>query len=170
MISNEEAQRLLAEIGPNVLPEQPLPSQLSIFVSQLKSPLVYILLAAGLITLLLNHISDSLIIFIAVFINTVLGFVQERKANQSLASLKKFVTQEAEVVREGKRLKIEASKIVPGDIVILNQGSKVPADGVLVFSNRLYIDEALITGESIPAPKSLKENVYMGTTVSSGQG
>lgn len=169
-ISNDQALKLLAEIGSNILPEQPLPSQTSIFLSQLKSPLVYILLSAGLITLLLNHASDSLIIFIAVFINTILGFVQERKANQSLGSLKKFVTQEAEVVREGKRFKIESSKIVPGDIVILSQGSKVPADGVLVFSNRLYIDEAIITGESIPVFKTLKEHVYMGTTVTAGQG
>ena len=169
-ISNADAQKLLARFGPNSLPEQPLPNQISLFLSQLKSPLVYMLLAAGLITLLLNHISDSLIIFIAVFINTTLGFVQERKANQSLASLKKFVTQEAEVVREGKRLKIEASQIVPEDIVILSQGSIVPADGVLVFSNRLYIDEAIITGENVSAAKLPKESVYMGTTVSSGQG
>ena len=91
-ISTADAQKLLVQFGPNSLPEQPLPSQLSIFVSQLKSPLVYILLAAGLIPLFLNHISDSLIIFISVFINTILGFVQERKANQSLASLKKFVS------------------------------------------------------------------------------
>ena len=169
-ISTADAQKLLARFGPNSLPEQPLPSQTSLFLSQLKSPLVYILLFAGLITLFLDHISDSLIIFISVFINTVLGFVQERKANQSLASLKKFVTQEAEVVREGKRLKIEASQIVPGDIVILNQGSKVPADGVLAFSNRLYIDEAIITGENVPAAKLPKESVFMGTTVASGQG
>src|SRR3989344_3737039 len=90
-ISNADAQKLLTRFGPNSLPQQPLPSQTSLFLSQLKSPLVYILLAAGLITLLLNHISDSLIIFIAVFINTILGFVQERKANQSLASLKNLL-------------------------------------------------------------------------------
>lgn len=169
-LSNEEAQKRLVEYGLNVLPEKPPPSQWSVFLSQFKNPLVYVLLLAGLVTLLLNHISDSLIILLAVLINTILGFIQERRANQALYALKKFVTQKAQVVREGKRIKIDTSGIVPGDLVILNQGSKVPADGELAFANRMYFDEAIITGESVPVSKQQGEEVYMGTTVSSGQG
>ena len=168
-LTNEEVRERFEKYGPNVLPEQPLPSNFSVFFSQIKSPLVYILLVAGLITIMLRHIPDAVIIFLAVFINTVLGFIQEKKANNAFAALKKFATHHVEVIREGKRAKLDAAKLVPGDTVILAQGSKVPADGTLVFANRAYFDEAIITGESIPIAKGANEAVFMGTTVSAGQ-
>ncbi|MDP3994223.1 MAG: HAD-IC family P-type ATPase, partial [bacterium] len=169
-LTKKEAEKLLIQVGHNVLPERPPSSDLSVFLFQLKNPLVYILLFAGFITFFLKHFPDTIIILLAVFINTILGFIQERKANKSLYALKKLVTQKAEVIRDGKRRKIASSFLVPGDIVILGQGARVPADGELVFANRFYLDEAILTGESVPVTKKQGEEVYMGTIVSSGQG
>jgi P-type Ca2+ transporter type 2C len=163
------AEQRLSEYGLNVLPEKKPPSDLTVFFSQLKSPLIYVLIFAGVITFFLRHYSDSIIILASVLINTVLGFIQEKKANQAFIALKNFVTQTTEVIRDGQRLKIDVSAVVPGDIVMLVHGAKVPADGVLTYSNRAYFDEAIITGESLPVAKTTQEAVFMGTTVSAGQ-
>lgn len=168
-LTNTEVQEKLKRFGPNVLPEKPLPSGLSVFLSQLRNPLVYVLLLAGIVTLAIQHYSDTLIILAAVVINTILGFIQERRAGNALYALKKLITPRAEVIRDGKRVKIEASFLVPEDLVILVPGAMVPADGEIVFDNRLYLDEAILTGESSPVPKKVKEKVFMGTIVSSGQ-
>lgn len=169
-LTNEEAKIRLKRYGFNLLPEKPPPSQLSLFITQLKSPLVYILLFAAFVTLALGHFSDSLIIFMAVFINTILGFIQEKRASKTLSTLKRYVTDKTIVIREGKRKLIETQSVVIGDLVVLNQGEKIPADGNLIFSNRLYLDEAVLTGESMPISKSKNDEVFMGTTVSAGQG
>jgi Ca2+-transporting ATPase len=164
-----EAQQKLKKFGPNILPEKKPPSDITVFLSQLKNPLIYILILAGVITLFLNHYPDAIIIFVSVFLNTVLGFIQEKKANQAFLALKNFLTHTAEVVRDDQRQKIDVSTIVPGDIVFLSQGTKVPADGELIFVNRAYFDEAIITGESLAVTKTMGEGVFMGTTVSAGQ-
>jgi len=93
-----------------------------------------------------------------VLINTILGFVQETKASSALYALKNYVTRKATVVREGKRVEVDITQIVPGDLVVLGQGGKVPADGKLVFANRLYLDEAILTGESLPVNKTKEDN------------
>lgn len=169
-LTSSDAKKRLARYGPNSLPEKPPPSDLKIFISQLKSPLVYILLLAGLVTLLLGHTTDTAIIAFAVFINTILGFLQERKANKSLYALKKLLHPHANVVRNGKTTQIPVEEVVPGDVCILNQGDKVPADGVLIKSNRLFLSEAILTGESVSVSKDEKETVFMGTIVTSGRG
>ncbi len=166
---NEVIQRQQLD-GLNVLPEKTPPSKFSIFINQLKSPLVYILLIASFITIAIGHITDAIIIFIAVFINTVLGYIQEQRASNALLALKKYVTHTTTVIREGKRIKVHTTHIVPGDVVVLEQGENVPADGILLFANRLYIDESILTGESIPVGKSKDQTVSMGTIIASGQG
>ena len=168
-LSDVDVKRRQEQYGLNVLPEKPPPSQLFLVIQQLKSPLVYVLLLAALVTLIIGHYSDALIISLAVFINTVLGFIQESKASNALHALKRYVINKATVIREGKRVSVDTSQIVPGDVVILNQGVKVPADGRLLFANRLYLDEAILTGESMPVNKIREHVVFMGTTVSSGQ-
>ncbi|MFC1625676.1 cation-translocating P-type ATPase [Patescibacteria group bacterium] len=168
-LSNSEVVARHKQYGANVLPEIPPQNPLSLFFRQLKSPFVYVLLFAVIITLLIGDYTDSIIISLAVLINTVLGFIQENRANKALFALKHYVKSESVVVRDGKRITINSSKIVPGDIVILSQGTKIPADGKLIFANRLYIDEAALTGESIPVNKSKGDDVFMGTTISSGQ-
>lgn len=169
-LEREEVKRRLQKYGYNLLPEKPPASALSIFLTQLKSPLVYVLLIAGIITFFLGDYSDTLIIALAVLVNTVLGFVQERKAGRALAALKSMLHSEAEVVREGKRMRISAETIVPGDIVILPQGEKVPADGVVVEASHLFLEEAILTGEASLVSKEVNDEVYMGTIVTAGRG
>src|SRR3989344_1907304 len=168
-LSSVEARRQLDLVGPNILPEKPPPSALTIFLSQFKNPLVYVLLAAGIVTAFLYDYSDTLIIFFVVSVNAVLGFVQEQKATNALQALKAMVRPTADVVRDGKTKRIEVEDIVPGDIVILALGDKIPADGKLITANRLFIEEAVLTGESIPVEKNPDERVFMGTVVSSGE-
>jgi len=168
-LSNEEVKRRQERDGPNFLPERPPPGKLSLVIQQLKSPLVYVLFFAALVTLAIGHFSDTAIILLAVFINTILGYVQESKATNALLALKRYVTNQAVVIREGKRVTVNTAEIVSGDLVILDQGARIPADGKLIFANRLYIDESVLTGESVPAGKVKDNEVFMGTTVSSGQ-
>ncbi len=169
-LSSVEAKKRLAKYGPNVLPERPPPSDLKILISQIKNPLVYILVAAAIVTFFLGDIPDTAIIAFAVFINTILSFIQERKASRALYALKKLIHPKAKVIRDGKEVEIDAEEIVPGDVVVLNQGNKVPADGELIEANRLFLEEAILTGESIPVSKKEKDKVFMGTMVSSGRG
>lgn len=169
-LTSKRAKELLGKHGPNKLPEKPPPSDISIFLSQIKSPLVYILLFAGLVTFFLGHLSDTVIILLAVLINTVLGFFQERKAGRALYELKKLIHPQAFVIRDGKRKEIDAEKIVPGDVCILASGDKIPADGKLIAANRLFVEEAILTGESLPVEKEKDDEAFMGTIVSSGQG
>lgn len=168
-LSSEEVEKRQLKYGQNILPEKQSPSQFSLLVQQLKNPFVYILLLATVVTLLIGDFSDSVIIFLAVFINTILGFVQESRASSAIYALKNYVTNKSTVIRNGKRYFINTSEIVPGDSVILDQGAKVPADGRLTIVNRFYVDEAVITGESLPVHKNIDDTVYMGTVVSSGQ-
>ena len=169
-LSGEEAEKRLKKYGLNLLPEKSPPSQLSLFITQLKSPLVYVLLFAALVTLAIGHFSDSFIIFFAVFINTILGFIQEKRASDALYALKSYIADKSTVIRDGKRVTVDTSSIVVGDFVVLNQGVKVPADGKLIFANRLYLDESIITGESTPVLKDKNDTAFMGATVSVGQG
>lgn len=155
--------------GRNVLPKQAPPSHIALFLSQLKSPLIYVLIIAGVITIVLRHISDSLIIFAAVFINTILGYIQEKKADQAFRTLLQYISHSSEAVRDGKRVKINVEDIVVDDSIILSQGTIIPADGVLTFTNRMYCNEAIITGESSPVMKKNDDLVFMGTTITSGQ-
>ncbi len=165
-----QSNDLLKKHGKNVLPEKPQVSSLLLFISQLKNPLVYVLLFAAIITMFLNHWSDTLIILLSVFINTILGFIQEKKANDSLTALKSLVQTYALVIRDAREQKIHTSHLVPGDLVILNAGDKIPADGVMLEANRLFVSEAAITGESDAVSRIRSDKVFMGTVIISGQG
>ncbi|MFV1916881.1 MAG: cation-translocating P-type ATPase [Patescibacteria group bacterium] len=167
-LTSAEAKKRLEEFGPNALPKKPPPSDFRIFVAQLKSPLVYILLVAGLVTLFLREYSDATMIFFAVFVNTILGFFQERKASKALEALKKLIHPRANVLRDGKVQDIDVAEVVPGDIVILHQGDKIPAGGEVIEANRFFASEAILTGESVPVAKKVKDSVFMGTVVTSG--
>lgn len=187
-LSSKEAEKRLQEYGLNKLEESKKISSLHIIFSQFKSPLIYILFFAGLITFFLKEWTDSLVIFLAVVVNTFLGFIQEYKAEKSLLALKKLLVLKALVIRDGKEELIEAEKIVPQDLVILTTGSKVPADGIVLEEKELYLNEAILTGESMPLKKEKisakelalykkgfflperKKEVFMGTTVVSGRG
>jgi len=175
-LSQIEAKKRLKEYGPNELPKKPSTSDLTIFFRQLTSPLIYILLIASGITLFLKDFTDTAVIMTAVVINTALGYYQERKAEKALESLRSFLHPTTTVIRGGKRHEIPIEKLVPGDMVILTAGERVPADGRVVEVHGLSINEAILTGESVSVQKAItaqaqsSNTVFMGTTVLSGRG
>ncbi|MBL7036698.1 HAD-IC family P-type ATPase [Candidatus Microgenomates bacterium] len=168
-LTNKKAKTLLEKHGPNKLPENPPPTNLKIFLNQLTNPLVYVLFFAGIVSLILKHPTDTIIIGVAVGLNSILGFFQERKSNNSLLALKKLLTPKATVVRSGKQTTVDLEDIVPGDVVVVNQGSKIPGDGKVLFANRFFSNEAIITGESFPVEKEKSDEVFMGSVVTTGR-
>ena len=154
-LDSREVEKRQGENGLNILAQAEKFSAWRLFFSQFKSALVYVLLVAALISLFFKEFVDANVIFAAVFLNVIIGFWQEKKANQSLEKLNKVVKQEAIVLRNGKELKIEVKFLVPGDIVILQAGDRVPADGRLLEMSQFTVNEANLTGESWPRKKSL---------------
>ncbi|MFH1565622.1 MAG: HAD-IC family P-type ATPase [bacterium] len=153
-LSTHQAGRLLNTFGYNLLPTQKPPSAFSILFSQFKNPLILILVISALITLYLRDFIDSVVISFAIFINTILGFLQEYKAQKDIYSLKKLFMQKARVLRSGKIIEISAKYLVPGDIVLLQTGQKTPADIRIIKESYLKVNEAALTGESAPVQKT----------------
>ncbi len=171
-LSSSEVVNLQKEYGFNEIELHNKVSPLRIFLRQLKSPLIYILLFAAFLSIILNEARDAIFILIVVGINSFLGFIQEYRAENSLELIKERVAKKIKVIRNGEKIYVETRDLVPGDIIVLEPGVKVPADGEILESNELVINEALITGESEPVEKDDKEfnNAYMGTVVVSGLG
>ncbi len=181
-LSEAEAARRLEHYGPNRLEETPPPSALAILLNQFKSPLIYILLAAAAITFLLGDYIDTSVIGAVLVLNAVIGFTQERRAEASVRALMQLAAPRARVIREGREREVESSELVPGDLVLLESGSRVPADLRLTRATNLSVDESLLTGESTPVEKGtdpLDERTqladrtdmsYMGAVVNSGRG
>ena len=176
-----EAKHRLEKFGPNSVTPQKQRGPLVRFLLQFHQPLVYILIAAGTVTLLLQEWVDSSVIFGVVIVNAIIGFVQESKAESAIESLKKMMTTHTDVLRDGKWQSIDAVGLVVGDIIQLQSGDKVPADVRLLRCRDLQVDESALTGESVPVIK--KEEVldpetiladrrnmaYAGTLVTYGQ-
>ncbi len=139
--------------GLNVLTPKKGKNPLIRFLLQFNNPLVIILLVASVITAILKDPTDAVVIFAVVFINSLIGFIQETRSEQSIAALAKTMTTDASVLRSKKVVKIDASQLVPGDIVLLQAGSRVPADLRLIVSRDLQITEAALTGETVPVVK-----------------
>ncbi len=171
------------EFGENVLPAEKTTSAWILLFNQLKSPLVYIILAAAAVSLVVGEYGDLAIIMVVVVIDVILGFVQEYQAQNTYVALKGLLKPTTTVLRNGKtgpeRLEIEVSELVPGDLVLLNAGEKIPGDGEILEGTRLAVDEAILTGESEPVNKSAAaaagrqpgaHKVFMGTTVLTGHG
>ena len=142
--------------GKNVIEKEKKISKVLLFLSQFKNFLVIILILATLISVFIGHYIDALVIFIIVLINALLGFVQEYKAEKTLQALKKMQSYVARVLRDGKEILINSEELVPGDIVKIEAGNKIPADIRLIEVHELEIDESLLTGESLPVQKTDK--------------
>ena len=149
-----EASTRLKKYGPNRLPEGKKRGPFMRFLAQFNNILVYVLLVAGFIKLMLNLWVDAGIIFAVVILNALLGFIQEGKAEKALDSIRNMLSAEARVVRGGETRMIPAEELVPGDVVILESGDKIPADLRLVDAKNLRTEEAALTGESVPADKT----------------
>src|SRR5215475_4097697 len=149
-----EASSRLQKYGPNRLPEGKKRGPFMRFLSQFNNILIYVLLAAGFIKLMLNLWVDAGIIFAVVILNALLGFIQEGKAEKALDSIRNMLSAEARVVRGGETRMIAADQLVPGAVVLLESGDKIPADLRLVDAKNLRTEEAALTGESVPADKT----------------
>lgn len=181
-LTQEEARFRLEKQGLNVLPEKKSQPYRDFFISQIKDPVVLILLAAALIKYFTSSLQDALAIFFVIVLNTSIGLLHQRKALKAMSALKKLMNPIARVMRSGQKLDIPTSELVTGDIIFLESGMKVPADARLIESFELLCDESMLTGESLPAAKNhiaqatvkspvqdLHHSVFSGTIVTKGR-
>jgi Ca2+-transporting ATPase len=182
-LSSEEAERRLAEFGANQLCVQPPPPMWQVFLRQFKSPILYVLFMAALVSLALGERVDAGVILGIVGLNAVIGFIQESRAQQALEALSKLTSPRATVLRAGEELDLPAEQVVPGDLLILSTGDRTAADARILHASDLELDEAVLTGESVPAlkisapladpalPMADRRNmVFMNTVVTRGRG
>jgi Ca2+-transporting ATPase len=182
-LSSKEANRRLIECGPNELTEQPGTTLWQMLLEQFNNFIVIILLIAVVISALLGDFIEAVAILTIVILNAVLGVVQERRAEEALAALRRLAAPEAHVIRDGHHQTISARELVPGDVVLLDSGNYVPADLRLVETINLKIEEAALTGESVPVQKDARvvltmdvalgdrrNTAFSGTLVSYGRG
>ncbi len=147
-LSSEKATQRYRQYGPNRLSETPPRSPWSVFLGQFKSILILILIGTAVLAALIGSVKDAVVIFVVVLINATVGFYQEYRAERSLAALKNMLPAKTYVRRDGKKLEIHVGELVPGDIVLLEAGGQVPADGRLLIAAGLEVDESTLTGES----------------------
>lgn len=171
-LSNEEAKRRLAEFGPNIIEGKKRTPLFIQFLKQFKDLLVIILIIASIFAYIAGESVDAIIIIGIVILNAGIGFAQEFKAEKAIEALQKLLAPKARVQRDGVEMQIEAKDLVPGDIVILNEGDKVSADCDLIEENEIRIDESILTGESVPVQKDIEKDkkIFMGTQVAHGTG
>ena len=153
-LSDKEVENRLNQYGPNKLEPPKRRSGLVRFLLQFHNVLVYVLLAAGVVTGILGMLVDTAVIVGVVVINAIVGFLQEGKAERALEAVRGMLSPDATVMRNGQRMTVPAEDLVPGDLVLLESGDKIPADLRIVDAVRLQIDEAMLTGESVPSSKN----------------
>jgi len=185
-LSEEEASRRLDVYGPNELKEEKKTTALELLIGQFKSILVVILIISAIVSAYISYregeaFTDTYVILIIVIMNAILGFVQEYRAEQAVEALKRMVSPHVLVLRDGKESSIDSKDLVPGDIILLEAGSRVPADSRLIEAANLQVDEAALTGESTPVTKNLsmlspetgvgdrKNTVFTGTVITGGR-
>ena len=181
-LTPEEAQARLATHGPNALPESPGRPPLLRFLAQFHNALIYFLLAGAAAALALGHYVDAGVIIAVVLVNALVGFIQEGKAEQALRAIRNMISPHATVMRASRRQSVHARDLVPGDLVLLEAGDRVPADTRLIRARGMLIDEAILTGESVAAVKNeapaaveaplgdRHSMAFSGTTIAAGQG
>jgi len=181
-LNSEEAEKRLEKYGKNELKEKEKVSVLQLFLSQFKSILIFILIVASIVSALLGEAIDSVVILFTVFLAGVLGFVQEYRAEKAIELLKSLTSPEAAVIRNGTEKKIPSTELVPGDIILLQTGDRIPADARIIKEFNLKVDESSLTGESVPVQKitdslpadtskaDRKNMAFAGTAVAYGRG
>lgn len=180
-LSADEAQSRLAKYGENELKAKKKTHPVIFFLQQFLSPLIYVLLAAAIVSLVTDHLIDAIVIFVVLLLNATIGFMQEQRAEKAMEALLQMAAPRAKVRRDNKMKHVPTSQIVPGDIILLEPGDRVAADARLIESSNLKINEAMLTGESMPVEKHThvvdehaavadrKNMVYMGTIVTYGR-
>ena len=157
-LTNKDAQERLTVYGQNEIPEGKTISIFLIILKQFKSWLVIILIIAAIISWFAGHELDTWVIVAVVFINAGIGFLQEYRADKAIASLRKMIVKTAKVLRDGKLITVLSSQLVPGDVLVLEEGDSIPADGRIIHFKNFRTMEASLTGESLPVSK--KEEIY----------
>lgn len=152
-LSSNEAISRLKEAGHNKIYRQKRENAFKILVRQLSNPLIYILLSATILAIMMDKITDGIVVFFVVVINTIIGFIQEYEAGKAIQGLLKLVPEHTTLMRNGEQTSIAASDLVPGDYVLLQAGDRVPADIRLIFEKNVECDESILTGESFPVMK-----------------
>ncbi len=181
-LGDSEVRERLEQYGPNKLAEEEKINKFRILLHQFTSPLIYLLLIAAVVTFFLREYIDTGVITAVVLLNAIIGYIQEHKAEENVRALKNMIVPTARVLRDGREKELNSIDLVPGDIVLLSSGSKVPADLRLYKTIDLKVDEAMLTGESIPAEKGIyiitednltpgdqKNMVFTGTVVVNGR-
>ncbi|WP_010246169.1 HAD-IC family P-type ATPase, partial [Acetivibrio cellulolyticus] len=184
-IDSSKAQERLEKYGRNKLDEGKKKSVLVKFLEQLKDPMIIVLIAAAVVSGALGEIADAVIIMIVVVVNSILGVVQEGKAEKAIEALQKMSSPFTKVRRNGQVMQVKSDEIVPGDVILLEAGDSIPADMRIIEASSFKIEEASLTGESVPSEKTdlvipandkdipLGDRVnmaYMGTNVVYGRG
>ena len=181
-LSVEEANSRLKKFGPNEIAREHRISPVQLIIRQINSPLIYVLFVAAIISFAVGHLLDALVILGIVVVNSAIGFFQEFRAEKSMQALRELAAPQATVIRNGERITISALELVPGDVIVLVTGDKVPADARVIDSKNLKLDEASLTGESVAVDKNVvavqedtplaerSNMVYAATTVAYGRG
>ena len=170
-LSSAEARKRLEYLGPNELKEKPRPSLFQMLLAQFKNFLIILLIVASVVSAALGEYTDAAMIMAIVILNSILGVIQESRAEQALAALKKMAAPSAKVIRDGSTQEVPSRELVPGDLVILEAGNYIPADIRIVEAVNLKVEEAALTGESVPVEKTdkvvLEEDIPLGDRVNS---
>ncbi len=169
-LSTTVAQEKLLEVGRNMLVTKSTHPWWKILFSQFTDLLVIILVIAAVLSFALGEKNDAIVIFVIVFINASIGFFQEFKTERTIEALKKMIKSEIRVYRDGKEILMSTELLVPGDVIVLASGDKIPADSVIIESHSFRVEESSLTGESLPVEKKIGDTVYMGTSVARGSG
>lgn len=168
-LTSKKVETLREQHGFNILPTDKSVSIFKIFLSQFSNPLVYIIFLVGLISLLFREYKEVIFILAVVVLNAIFGFFQEYKTQKTLIALKELIKPMARALRDGKQKFIEAKELVPGDIVLISHGDKIPADGTILESASFSVNEAILTGESESIERKKGEEVFMGTIAAWGR-
>jgi len=181
-LSSEEAKKRLEKYGENRIQRKKEESIFTLLWRQVNNPLIWVLIGSSLLAVVLGKITDGLVVFSVVVINTIIGFIQEYKAGKAIEALSEMVPENATVYRDGRKVSIPVAEIVPGDVVELEAGERIPADMRLMRQKNMSVEEAALTGESQPSQKSIQpveedasigdrnDMIYSGTMVSGGTG
>ena len=169
-LSSSEAEKRQKKYGLNEIAEKPPTPLYILFLSQFVDILIGLLIVAAVAAFAIGDVIDAGVIILAVMLNVIMGFIQEYRSQKAIESLKSFITKHAIVKREGQIREIDAKTLTVGDIVVLEEGSKVPADLVLIESNSLSCDESQLTGESKAVAKEIDDKLYMDSNILSGNG
>ena len=178
-LTSKEANRRLKEYGYNELPREKRKSVFKVFIESFMDPIIYVMIVAAILSFVANEPLDALAIIFIILVDAVMSTIQEYKATKNAEALKELIKVKAKVIRDNEYIEIDSSLLVPGDIIVLESGTKISADARIINSNNLTIDESILTGESIGVLKeegeailsdvSKKNMLYAGTSVLTGR-